>query len=59
VEIWGQIASGEVDCAGARRASLLEMRLVWNHLLVEDAHDQQFAGLDEVKHNVLANLKAT
>jgi hypothetical protein len=54
----GRIASGEADCAGTRRPSLLEKRLGWKHLLMKDAHDQQLAGLDEVKHNVLANLKA-
>jgi len=54
-----RIALGEASCTGAHRPSLLEMRLSRNHLLVEDTHDQLFAGLDEVKHNVLANLKST
>ena len=59
VEIWGQFQYARPVGPGSRRPSLLEVRFGWNHLLMEDAHDQQLAGLNEVKHNVLANLKAT
>jgi hypothetical protein len=37
--------------------SLLEMRFGREHLLVQNAHDQHFAGFLHIKHNVLANLK--
>jgi len=56
VEIWGRIASGEADCAGTRRPSLLEMRLGWNHLLVQNAHDANSVRLQPIKHNVLPLL---
>ena len=55
--MWGRIASGEADCAGTRRPSLLEMRLGWNHLLMKDAHDQEFVRLCKIKNDVLAVLE--
>jgi hypothetical protein len=41
-----------------RKLSPLEVKAGWNHLLMQDADDQHPASLREIKHNVLANLKA-
>jgi hypothetical protein len=41
-----------------RRPSRLEVEADRNYLLMQDAHDQHPARLRDVKHNVLANLKA-
>ncbi len=58
VEMWrlGDGMRTSLVCGG-RRPLLLEMRLGRNHLLVQDAHDQQLAGVRNVENNMLANLK--
>ena len=58
VEIWSDIRGRGQQERATNEQSLLEVRLVRNHLLVQDAHDQNTVGFQNVKHNVLANLKA-
>jgi hypothetical protein len=41
-----------------RRLSIFELRLGRDHLLVEDADDTNSAGLQSVKHDVLADFVA-
>jgi hypothetical protein len=39
-------------------ASLREVRLNWNHLLVQDAHDANAAKVGTVEHNMFSNFKS-
>jgi hypothetical protein len=54
VEIGGGFAQARPAKQGYAGRSLPEVRLGWNHLLVEDAHDTNAARLRPVKDDVLA-----
>jgi len=54
------VAASVLVGVGWKRGSLSlpEVRLGWNHLLVQDAHDQYLPDVCYVKHDVLAVLES-
>jgi hypothetical protein len=54
VGLWRCGDSGRFQAGNESRSrSMLEMRLGWNHLLVQDADDSNSALLQTIKHDVL------